>query len=170
MQEKQPEIVIGRLGGAYGVRGWMKVSSYTRPKENIFSYSPWLLRIGERWQQVSVDDKQQRGDRLTVKLSGVESPEQARELLHSDIAIFREQLPPLAAGEYYWFDLVGLQVFNQDDVRLGEVSNIVETGANDLLVVKDANKRRDLIPLVNYGYVMQVDLNAGTMQVDWYID
>ena len=113
MQEDKSRIIVGRMGGAHGVRGWMKVMSYTRPKQNIFTYSPWLLHVDGVWQEIDIEDSQQRGERLLVKISGIESPEEARVYMNCDIAITREQLPSLNKGEYYWHDLVGLEVFNQ---------------------------------------------------------
>ncbi len=172
MQDNKPQIIVGRLGGAHGVLGWMKIMSYTRPKENIFTYSPWLIHVNNTWQEIEIEDSQQRGERLLVKMSGIENPEEARNYLNCDIAITREQLPELENGKYYWHDLVGLEVFNQDQVSLGMISNITETGANDVLVINKVgeNKNNILIPLVMDVYVKQVDLVAKTMQVDWQID
>jgi 16S rRNA processing protein RimM len=172
MQEDKSRIIVGRMGGAHGVRGWMKIMSYTRPKENIFTYSPWLLHVDDAWQEIEIEDSQQRGERLLVKISGIESPEEARVYMNCDIAITREQLPSLNEGEYYWHDLIGLDVFNQDEINLGKISQVTETGANDVLVITQEgdNKKKILIPLVMDIYVKQVDLIAGTMHVDWQIE
>jgi 16S rRNA processing protein RimM len=172
MQKVKCQIIVGRMGGAHGVRGWMKIMSYTRPKENIFNYSPWLIHIDDMWREIKVEESQQRGERLLVKLSGIDSPEEARLYLDCDIAIKREQLPHLAEGEYYWHDLIGLEVFNQDEISLGRIIKITETGANDVLVInkEGEEKKNILIPLVMDVYVKQVDLNANTMHVDWQIE
>ncbi len=171
-EENKPRIVIGRIGGAHGVKGWMKIMSFTRPKENIFKYSPWLIQIDESWQPIEVEDSQLRGERLLIKLADIESPEQARLYMNCDIAIQREQLPDLEEGEYYWHDLIGLEVINQEQVSLGEVSEIAETGANDVLVLYSGkkDKKNILIPLVMDVYVMQVDLTARQIRVDWQIE
>lgn len=170
-EENKSRIIIGRTGGAHGVRGWMKIMSYTRPRQNIFSYSPWLLHVGDTWQQIEVEESQHRGDRLLVKLAEIESPEQARLYMNCDIAIMREQLPDLKEGEYYWHDLIGLEVLNQDLISLGKVSEITETGANDVLVIKsDENKKCIFIPLVMDVYVKQVDLTARQIHIDWQIE
>ncbi|MBL1140737.1 MAG: ribosome maturation factor RimM [Proteobacteria bacterium] len=172
MQQVKSRIVVGRIGGAHGVRGWIKIMSYTRPKENIFTYSPWLIHVNGQWQEFEIEDAQQRGERLLVKFSDINSPEGARIFLNCDIAIKREQLPDLDEGQYYWHDLIGLDVFNQDQVNLGRISEITETGANDVLVVrqKGENKSNILIPLVMDVYVKQVDLDANKMQVDWHFE
>ena len=170
MQEHNAPIVIGRIGGVYGVRGWMKMSSFTRPKKNIFSYSPWLMQLKNEWQETNVEAFQQRGERLLVKLAGVDSPELAREFLHCDVAVLREQLPSLSNDEHYWYDLIGLEVLNQDDISLGNITEIAETGANDVLVVADANNNKVLIPYVKGVYIEKVDLNAKFVRVYWQLD
>lgn len=172
MQENKSQIIVGRVGGTHGVRGWLKIMSYTRPKENIFTYSPWLVHVDTGWQKFEVEETQQRGERLLVKISGIDNPEDAHVYMNCDLAITREQLPELGEGEYYWHDLIGLEVFNQDDISLGQISRITETGANDVLVVSEkAKDRKDiLIPLVMDIYVKQVDLTAKTMHVDWQLD
>lgn len=172
MQENEHPIIIGRVSGVYGVRGWLKITSYTRPKENIFTYSPWLMQINNAWKEIGVEEYQHRGDRLLVKISGIDTPEDAREFIHCDLAVKHEQLPPLNEGEFYWRDLIGLEVFNQDEISLGIIKDIVETGANDVLVINGTgnSKTRILIPLVMDAYVKQVDLIAKTMHVDWQLE
>ena len=170
MQENEDPILVGRVGGVYGVRGWLKIDSYTRPKENIFTYSPWLVREDSDWQKVEIEEFQQRGSgRLLVKMVGIDTPEQAREYTGRDIAVVQEQFPALTAGEFYWHDLIGLEVINQDQVNLGKISEIFETGANDVLVVKKTGDKitKTLIPLVMDVFVKKVDLIAKTMHVEW---
>ena len=81
-------------------------------------------------------------------------------------------MPTLTEGEYYWHDLIGLEVYNQDKVNLGKIKNIVETGANDVLVINKIgeNKIETLIPLVMGVYVKRVDLIDKTIFVDWLIE
>ena len=173
MQEKtEKPLVLGRIGGIYGVRGWVKITSYTRPKTNILSYSPLLMKVNKEWQEIEIEDSQQRGDRLLAKIKGIDSPEEGKKLVHCDLAVTRKQLPALEEGEYYWHDLIGLEVFNQDKIRLGKVKNIIETGANDVLDINDGetDKRRILIPLIMDIYVKKVDLIAKKIDVDWQLD
>lgn len=173
MQENEPPIIVGRINGVYGVRGWVKVESYTRPRENIFTYSHWLVRVNNRWQEIAVEEFQQRGSgRLLAKLAGIDSPEVAREYRKCELAVAEDQLPALKEGEYYWRDLIGLEAFNQDGIRLGVIKNIVETGANDVLVVNGSgeNKAKLLIPLVMNVYVKQVDLIAKKIHVEWQLE
>ncbi len=173
MQENENPIIVGRIGGVYGVRGWLKIESYTRPKENIFTYFPWLIHVNSSWKEVDIEETQQRGSaRLLVKMTGIDTPEEAREYVHCELAVTQAVFPALNEGEYYWHDLIGLVVFNQDEINIGEIKDIVETGANDVLVIKKSggNKAKTLIPLVMDVYIKQVDLIAKTMHVEWLIE
>jgi 16S rRNA processing protein RimM len=172
MQENESPIVVGQLGGVHGVRGWLKLNSYTRPKENIFNYSPLLMHTDDVWQTIDIEEYQQRGERLLVKLSGIDNPEDARKYTKCELAVSREHLPALKEGEYYWCDLIGLEVLNQDNKSLGKVDEIVETGANDVLVIvpSEKDKARVLVPLIMDVYVKKVDLIANTLHVDWQLD
>jgi len=173
MQEDETPIIIGRIGGVYGVRGWLKIESYTRPKVNIFTYSPWLIHVDSVWKDVDVEEFQQRGSgRLLVKMLGIDTPEEAREFVRCELAVPQGVFPALSKGEYYWHELIGLEVFNQDEVNLGTIKEIVETGANDVLVIKKVgdNKDKTLIPLIMDVFIKRVDLIAKKMQVDWLIE
>lgn len=158
-------VILGRIAGVYGVRGWLKVFSETKPKENIFSYRPWLVRVDGEWQRLEVLDGRPHGKGLVAQLAGYDDRESARRLVGAPVAVQRQQLPPAAEGEYYWADLVGLRVVTPDGVELGRVDHLLETGANDVLVVNNGRER--LIPFVQGQYVQQVDLDAGLIRVDW---
>tara|TARA_R110000782_G_scaffold260091_6_gene351256 strand:- start:6137 stop:6661 length:525 start_codon:yes stop_codon:yes gene_type:complete len=173
MQENEEPIIVGRIGGVYGVRGWLKIESYTRPKINIFTYSPWLIHVGSGWKEVDIDESHQGGNgRLLVKIPGIDTPEAAREYVHCELAVTQGVLPILSEGEYYWHELIGLEVFNQDEIHLGEIKEIVETGANDVLVIKkiDKNKAKTLIPLVMDVFVKRVDLLNKQVRVAWQVE
>jgi len=173
MQVTEQPTIIGRIGGPYGVRGWLKIESYTRPIENIFTYLPWLMKVGTNWQQVEIEEYQQRDSgRLLIKIAGIDTPEDAREFNRCDLAVSAEQLPTLTEGEYYWRDLIGLEVRNQEGINLGEIAHIIETGANDVMVIKNLaeNGTKTLIPLIMDVFVKQVDLTANTMLVEWQLE
>lgn len=169
MPDSKDPLIVGQISGVYGVSGWLKINSYTRPEENIFTYAPWLILKDDTWQAYDIEAAQRRHGRLLVKLSGIDTPEQGRTYRRCALAIKTEQLAPLAAGEYYWHQLIGLEVFNRQQQSLGTITEILETGANDVLVVGESeqHKTRTLIPLVMGVYVKQIDLQARTMQVDW---
>lgn len=163
MQDER--VILGRIAGVYGVRGWVKVFSETQPKENIFEYSPWQVRLDGVWRTLELLEGRPQGKGLVAHLAGYEDRDQAHQLVGADIAIPRDRLPAAAEGEYYWADLVGLKVITADGVELGVVDHLLETGANDVLVVE--GERQRLIPFVQGQYVRQIDLEAGLIRVDW---
>ena len=158
-------IVIGRVAGHFGVRGWFKIQSWTEPREKIVEYRRWLLQTGDGWQERQVTAGRAHGKNVIAHVQGVDSREQAAELIGADIAIRREQLPKTGPGEYYWADLVGLRVQLLDGRELGRVKNLLATGANDVLVVQGEHEH--LIPFLRGRVIKDVDLDAQVMRVDW---
>ena len=165
MHQDHDLIVIGRIAGIYGVKGWVKVFSYTQPKENILNYSPWLLKQEVEWQSVTVEVGQQHGKGIIAKLDCCDDRDQAAAMLGTDIAIRHEQLARLGPQEYYWADLIGLEVFNEQQDQLGTVVRLMETGANDVLVVE--GQKETLIPFAQPQIIKSVDLAAGKIIADW---
>jgi 16S rRNA processing protein RimM len=161
-------IHVGRINGLFGTRGWVKVFSHTRPRENLLTYNPWFLRKDGEWQPFQVMEARQHHGGVIARLAGVDDRDQAGALVRRDVAITREQLAPAPADGYYWADLIGLRVVNLDGEELGRVSSLMETGAHDVLRIEGA--REYLVPFVRNVYVLSVDLGAGQMQVDWHTD
>ena len=160
-------VLIGRIVGLYGVQGWLKIESWAEPRMRIFDYQPWLLTAAPGVEtQISGAKGRSQGKGMVAQLPGVDDREQAAALIGHDIYVTREQLPPPAKDEYYWVDLEGLEVVTTEDVKLGRVSHLFATGANDVVVVRDGERER-LIPFVQGSYVRSVDLSAGRMVVDW---
>ncbi len=166
MREPAEEFVtVGRISGLFGVRGWVKVFSHTEPRDNIVHYDPWYLRIGGNWREVRVADGHAQGKGVVAHVEGIDDRDAASGLVGCDIAIRREQLPALAPDEYYWSDLIGLKVVTVDGMALGTVDHLIETGANDVLVVKGERER--LIPYLRGDVITEVDLENGLLRVDW---
>ncbi|GAB2781259.1 ribosome maturation factor RimM [Halomonas shantousis] len=164
-------VVLGKLTSSYGVKGWLKVYSYTSPMEGILDYPEWVLRHhGERTTYRLAQGRRQ-GRGLVASLEGVTSREQAEQLSGAEILLPKGVLPELDEGDYYWHQLEGLKVVTLEGVYLGRVSYLFETGANDVLVVKatgdsfDARER--LLPFLPDEVIRDVDLNAATLTVDW---
>jgi len=157
-------IIVGRIGSAYGVQGWAKVISYTDPKENILNYTPWQLSINGNWHTVRLLEGKQHGNGLIVHIEGYHNPEAIRQIVNTEIGIQQEQLPKLPAGEYYWSDLIGLEVINTQDEVLGVITSLFETGANDVIIVK--GEKEVLLPYIPQ-VVLSVDLEQKQMRVDW---
>ncbi len=162
------QVVLGRIAGVFGVKGWVKVFSHTEPREAILGYRDWLLKRGDGWQPVTVEDSKLHGKSVIAKLTDVEDRDAAAELLDVEIAVSREDLPQTKAGEYYWADLEGLQVVHRDGRSLGKVLYVMATGANDVLVVDGDGE--SLIPFVMGEVILDVDLARGRISVDWEWD
>jgi 16S rRNA processing protein RimM len=158
-------LVMGRIAAPYGVRGWVRVVTFTEAPENLLAYSPWHLKREGGWQAVKLVDGREHGKGLVVQLAGYDDRDAAAVLSGTEIGVYRSQLPAPDTDEYYWSDLVGLQVLTTQDKLLGVVDHLIETGANDVLVV-DGDRER-LIPFVLDKVVMSVDLDKAEIQVDW---
>ena len=157
-------ITVGRFGKVFGVLGWIKVISFTFPEENILKFKPWLIKKDGLWQELFFEKSKKQANAIIVKLPGCDSPEQATLFTNVEISILRSQLPKLKKGEYYWDDLVGLEVVNKEGVSLGVVEKLMATGANDVLVTKGDRKR--LIPYISH-VIQQVDPDNRVIHVEW---
>lgn len=164
-QKENQRIVLGRVTGLFGVRGWVKVFSDTDPREGIVKYSPWQLHVGNEWRSMEVEQGQRQGKTVVAKLVGIDDRDAAAGLIGAEIAISRSQLPAAAPGEIYWADLENLSVRTTDGRDLGKVSHLIETGANDVLVVRGDRER--LIPFIREQVVKDIDLDQGLLVVDW---
>lgn len=167
MQCASKRILVGRIAGIHGVKGWLKVMSYTNPRENILLYTPWLLHFKETWREVSPKDWKAQNKGLIIALEGIEDRDVARTLIGSDIAVLRSQLKQLPRGEYYQADLLDMEVINREGKLLGRVKEVLETGANEVLVIEGGV--RYLVPMVWHRYLLEIDQNAGVIRVDWEV-
>jgi len=158
-------LILGRVSGIYGVKGWVRVFSHTSPRSNILSYSSWYLRQAGSWVKYKLQSGRAHGKGVVAQLKGCDDREQAAMLMQAEIAIPREQLPELQPDEFYWADLEGLKVQTTEGVDLGIVDYLLETGANDVVAVKGERER--LIPYLWQDVIQSVDLKAGLMIVDW---
>jgi 16S rRNA processing protein RimM len=158
-------IIVGRIAAPYGVKGWLRVVSYTELPDRLVDYTPWYLKHGDTWLTARVTEVKHHTRGLLVRLPGCEDRDKALELSGSDIGIYRWQLPATAADEYYWDDLIGMSVMTLDGLRLGTVDHLIETGANDVLVVRGERER--LIPFIQGSVIAMVDLDGRVIRVDW---
>lgn len=158
-------IIVGKISGVFGVKGWVKIFSYTDPRDNILEYSPWTLIKGDETRTINVVDGKVQGKTIVVQFDGVDDRNQAESFIGFDIFITQDQLPKPAKGEYYWSDLIGMKVDTVNGIHLGQIDSLLETGANDVLIVKGERERA--IPFLQGQTIMDVDLVAGTIVVDW---
>ncbi|WP_455200254.1 ribosome maturation factor RimM [Kaarinaea lacus] len=161
-------VVVGKVSSAYGIKGWLKINSFTDPITNILQYDPLYLQSRDSrqsWEAIRVSNGRAHGKQVVIQFEGVNDRNQAELLRGLEIAVTRDQLPEPEDDEYYWVDLEGLSVINLDGITLGVVDSVMETGANDVLVVKGDKER--LIPYVMDEFIHAIDLDAGTITVDW---
>ena len=161
-------VLLGRIVGLFGVRGWVKVFSYTEPREAVLQYQGCLLGRNGKWQPVEFAEGQRHGKSVIARVSGVDDRDQAAELIGAEIGVSRDALPEPGDGNYYWSDLIGLKVVDQDGTELGRIETMLETGAHDVMVV--AGEQERLIPFVKEKVVIGVDLSKGQVDVDWEWD
>lgn len=163
--------IVGKLGSTYGIRGWLRIYSSTEQAESIFNYQPWFLNIKGQWQAVELESWRYHSHDLIVKLKNIDDRDVAQTLTNVEIGVSADNFPELEEG-YYWHDLIGCQVLNLEGYQLGVVSDMMETGSNDVFVVKanlnDAfSKQERLIPYLEQTVVKRVDLATKTIEVDW---
>jgi 16S rRNA processing protein RimM len=166
---KDEAVTLGYISGVHGLKGWVKVYSYTDPREAILNYQPWQLGVpGGPAREVRIERGQRQGKTLIVALPGVGTPEQGRALVGQEIHVPRSALPDSGADSWYWSDLIGLSVVNEEGISLGTVKQMIETGANDVMVL-DGDRER-LVPFVMEQVVKAVDLETREIRVDWHPD
>jgi 16S rRNA processing protein RimM len=161
----QQRVILGRIGGLYGVRGWVKLWSFTDPVENLLDYQEVELGREGAWRPARLAEGRRQGQALVARFEGCADRDDAALLVGAELAVMRDRLPAPAAGEYYWADLVGLRVVTTGGVELGRVDHMMATGANDVMVVKGERER--LLPFLPGRFVNEVDLAGGLIVVDW---
>lgn len=171
---KDSPVIIGEITGVSGVKGWVKVFSHTEPRINIVKYNPWLLKQGNDWKSVKVVNGRSQGKTIVAQLEGVTDRDQAMSMIGTDIAIQASQLKSLGNKDFYWRDLEGLEVLDLQGQVLGKISHLIETGANDVMVVslpaekaKGQKIKEMMIPYLMDSVVKNVDLEANQIIVDW---
>jgi 16S rRNA processing protein RimM len=160
-------VVLGKIGGAFGVQGWVRITSYTDPPENILDYDSWYLRLAGQWQVAQIEDGRVTAKGVLAKLAGIDTPEQARLQVGIEIAVPRSELPPTAPGEYYWSDLEGLEAMTPAGELLGRVDHFRTTPGGDVVVIR--GDREHWIPFVK-DRIVKVDMDAKRIVFDWGLD
>lgn len=170
-------LVVGKISGCYGLKGWVKIHPYTESPEGFMELGAWQLKRRDVFETVDFDAVKPQGRGLVAHIRGVDDRTLAERYRGLEIVAPASVLPALPAGEYYWRDLQGLQVWCQsgeEKVLLGTVDYLIETGANDVLVVKacagSIDERERLIPYLPGATVTRVDLAQAVIEVDWFVD
>ena len=159
---------LGKVSGAFGIKGWLKIYANTDDKISILSYQPWYIEKNGSLHTVKLATGKPHGKTIVALFEGINDRNEAETWIGCDIYIPTEQLPKLKGNQFYWSDLVGLEVVNLDDEKFGVIDHMLETGANDIVVVKGDVQR--LIPFIMHDVIKTVDVDGGQMIVDWDSD
>ncbi len=160
-------MVMGRISAPYAVRGWVRIQTQSEFIDSLLDYPTWQIGRSGHWTSYTLAEGKVHGQYLLAHLEGVDERDGAEGLMGMDIAVAREDRPEALDGEYYWDDLIGLDVVNGEGILLGQVSGLLETGVHDVIEVQGERER--LIPFVD-AYVREVDMEARRILVDWGVD
>ena len=166
-------VTLGRVAGVFGVRGWIKVTSYTRPVENLLDYRSWWIAKAAGFEAKVVEARLHGGGIVALLADAaslpIEDRDRAASLIGSEIQVERSAMPEPPPGQFYWADLEGLEVRNEQGVSLGVIEAMTSNGAQDVMMVKDGETER-LIPFVRDVIVKSVDMTQKLVVADWQPD
>jgi 16S rRNA processing protein RimM len=167
------KVVVGRFGAPHGVRGAVKLQSFTEHPEDLFNYGELFLKKGRQWQPIEIEDAKFQGKHFVATVKGVADRDAAALLTNLELAVERSAMPEAQDDEIYWHDLIGLTAvscFEGQSVNLGVVDHVMETGANDVLSLKPSKESVDskhrLVPYID-SVVTEVDIEGSKVVVDW---
>ncbi|SUO94839.1 ribosome maturation factor RimM [Suttonella ornithocola] len=167
MKSNDAQVYLGRIVGVHGVRGWVKIHSDCRPREAILRYKKFLAKnTHQPTFSLVLKNGQKQNKSLIAQFEDINDRDAAMALMGTSLYVLRSEMPDLPEGEIYWADLLGLKVMNREDTFLGEIKEILETGANDVLIVK-SDTQEHLIPYAIGTYIDEYDPETGTLYVDW---
>lgn len=168
MKEIQTWVAMGYIKGVFGIKGWVKIKADTEYVDSLLDYSKWQLRKNQHILTLELESSKIIGDELQIKFKGIDDRDAAMQLRGYTIEIAREEFAPTEENEYYWTDLIGMCVQNQNDEILGTVQNLMQTGAHDILVIDGAHGQK-LIPFIEH-YIFSVNMSARLIIADWGLD
>ena len=160
----EKKLLVGKINGFFGVQGWVKIFSYTKPRKNILEYHPWYLVDNGAYKVIEITSGREQSKTIVAHLKGIDSRDQAEQLIGKDLYIDKDQLPELSDNEHYWHELNEFRVINNNGVNLGVVNYLVDTGSNNVLVTKGVKEH--WIPYIE-PYLDSVDKKNRVITVDW---
>jgi len=168
------KVVLGQFGKVHGIKGWLKLNSFTVPLVNILDYPQLVVASEDSWHELEIDQFRQQVSTLLVHIKGSDNPESSKFYVGKQLAVASDQMPKLAEDDFYWHELEGLLVVNHLTQTFGQVDKLLETGANDVLVVKategSIDDRERLIPYIRESVIEEVNLETGIIRVNWQAD
>jgi 16S rRNA processing protein RimM len=168
--EDDKKIYLGKITGVHGIKGWLKIQSFSSPPENILNYPLWIINNQGEEDFYSIEQGRKQNNKIVVKLENINDRNTAESLINSNIQILRSDLPKLSNENYYWSDLVGLSVLNSEEKLIGKIESLIETGANDVMVIITLKDERILIPFVMHEIIKEVNVELNYIKIDWSIE
>ena len=168
--EDDKKIYLGKITGVHGIKGWLKIQSFSSPPENILNYPSWIITNKGEEDFYSIEQGRKQNNKIVVKLEKIDDRNTAESLINSKIQILRSDLPKLSNENYYWSDLVGLSVLNSEEKVIGKIESLIETGANDVMVIITLKDERILIPFVMHEIIKEVNVELNYIKIDWSIE
>ena len=168
--EDDKKIYLGKITGVHGIKGWLKIQSFSSPPENILNYPSWIITNKGEEDFYSIEQGRKQNNKIVVKLENIDDRNTAESLINSKIQILRSDLPKLSNENYYWSDLVGLSVLNSEEKVIGKIESLIETGANDVMVIITLKDERILIPFVMHEIIKEVSVELNYIKIDWSIE
>ena len=161
---EEKKLLVGKINGFFGVQGWVKIFSYTKPRKNILEYQPWYFVDNETYKVIEITSGREQSKTIVAQVKGVNNRDEAVQLIGKDLYINKEQLPELDNDEHYWHELTGFRVINKNEVDLGIVDYLVDTGSNHVLVTKGNTEH--WIPYIE-PFLVSIDKHKKVISVDW---
>ena len=160
----EKKLLVGKINGFFGVQGWVKIFSYTKPRKNILEYQPWYFLDNETYKVIEITSGREQSKTIVAQVKGINNRDEALQLIGKDLYINKDQLPELDNDENYWHELTGFRVINKNEVDLGIVDYFVDTGSNHVLVIKGETEH--WIPYIE-PFLVSVDKHKKVISVDW---
>ncbi|MEI4259875.1 MAG: ribosome maturation factor RimM [Candidatus Dasytiphilus stammeri] len=163
-------VVLGKISSPYGIRGWLKINSYTDKKENILFYQPWIIHLNNEYHEIELEDWKTGQSSFIIKIKGSNTRDESTKFSNTTIIGDSSLFPHLDDGEYYWTELIGCHVITKEGCNVGTVLELLSTGANDVLVVHSSlikNKKKLLIPFINQEVIKKIDIFSRYIEITW---
>ena len=160
----EKKLLVGKINGFFGVQGWVKIFSYTKPRKNILEYQPWYFLDNETYKVIEITSGREQSKTIVAQVKGINNRDEALQLIGKDLYINKDRLPEIDNDAHYWHELTGFRVINKNEVDLGIVDYLVDTGSNHVLVTKGETEH--WIPYIE-PFLISVDKDKKVIGVDW---
>lgn len=157
-------IKVGTVTQPFGIKGETKVYPHVDDPAHYKKLKQVFLEKGESYEELEIESVRMALPLVIVKFRGIDTPEDVRKLRQRDIYVLRKDAPPLEEGEHYYADLLGLDVTDDTGVYRGKLTDIIQTGANDVYEITADDGKSFLLPVIKQ-CILDIDVEAGTMKI-----